>query len=27
MFVPEQGRIADKNFDQQLLAYGNKHFL
>ena len=27
VFVPRQGRISDKHFEQQLLAYSNKHLL
>jgi len=27
VFVPRQGRISDKCFEQQLLAYSNKHLL
>ena len=25
VFVPRRGRISDKRFEQQLLAYSNKH--
>jgi len=27
VFVPRRGRISDKRFEQQLLAYSNKHLL
>ena len=27
VFVPRQGRISDKRFEQHLLAYSNKHLL
>jgi len=27
IFTPRRGRISDKHFEQQLLAYGNKHLL
>jgi len=27
VFVPRRGRILDKRFEQQLLAYSNKHLL
>ena len=27
VFVPRRGCISDKHFEQQLLAYSNKHLL